>query len=350
MQGGRKKPGRRMSQRLHKAFNDPSDRFCFFTGNAHQEAARILGKPHWDWTPQRSVNIEPYYWNTHTLALAFGCEPMFTSEGKEWIKPLVTDPAMIKDLPEPEVDQGRTGEILRIAETLKSQEDEETLIRLPDIQSPLGVAELIMGEQLYFALITHPNEIHMLLEKITDFTIQYVKAFRELLGQRLNPACHPQVWCDPEGYYISDDANSMVSPEMHMEFSVSYINRITDALGPVIYHTCTWKDPYLDNIQKIRNKKLINWSMGTSMDPARIIAENAGKSIIAPHIGAGVHKENGMISLGQNFRNEADVVRYLLDSMTDHSTVYLRLEDSLYDDPELFMEIYALLHERGFTP
>jgi hypothetical protein len=335
--------------KLAQAFKNPTQKFCYYSGNANPVAAKILGVDKWDWTPQRSVNIEPYYWNTHTLALAFGCKKMFTSEGKEWIIPVITDPAMIKDIEIPDVRKGRTGEILEIAERLLSENDKDTLIRLPDIQSPLGVAELIMGEQLYFSLITNPTELHELLIKITEFTILYVKEFRKVLGDRINPACHPQIWCDPEGYYISDDANSMVSPEMHKEFSVDYINRITDELGPVIYHTCTWTEPYMENIRKIKNKKVINWSIGTSRDPAELIMENAGKSIIAPHIGLGMHLENGITSLNKDISSEAELVKYFLDSMTENSTLYLRFEDSLYEKPEIIKDIYYILKDRGYA-
>jgi hypothetical protein len=73
-----------MQENIKDAFKNPSQRRCYYTGNASEKAARILGVDRWDWTPQKSVNIEPYYWNTHTMALAFGCEKMFTTEGKEW--------------------------------------------------------------------------------------------------------------------------------------------------------------------------------------------------------------------------------------------------------------------------
>ena len=335
---------------LQQAYLYPDKKFCYYSGKNNPKAAEILGLENWDWTPQNTVNIEPWYWNTHTLALAFGCPVMLTSEGKEWIKPLLNDPGEIDKLKVPELYSGRTGQILDSIKRILDNYPEESLVRLPDIQSPLGVAELIMGEALYFALLTESAKIHDLLLKITDFIIPYISEIKNICKSRFNPACHPQVWSDPIGYYISDDANSMVSPEMHEEFSVEYINRITAELGPVFYHTCTWTEAYLENIRKVNNKKLVNWSTGTSMDPALIIQENSGKVLMAPHIGAGTHREGSLVKAGLDFQDEAELLRYLLDNMQDNSTLYLSFEESLFEQPDIFRKIYNHLSERGYTP
>ncbi|MGC9343130.1 MAG: hypothetical protein ACP5E3_10540, partial [Bacteroidales bacterium] len=202
---------------------------------------------------------------------------------------------------------------------------------------------------LYITLLTNPVELHDLLHKITEFIILYIKEIKNILGSRYNPACHPQVWSDPEGYYISDDANSMVSPEMHEEFSIEYINKITGELGPVFYHTCTYTHAYLENIRKVKDMKLLNWSTGTSMDPAKIIRENSGKVLMAPHIGEGTHREENMIKAGHDFQDESELVQYFLDSMQENSSLYLCFEESLFKKPEVFRKIYWLLEERGYT-
>ncbi len=103
------------------------------------------------------MNVEPWYWNTHIVALAFGCKTSFTSEGKEWIVDLITDANQVKDIVIPDVWAGRTGEILRKMQALKKKRPEETLIRLPDIQSPSGVAGLMWDQSFYLALLINPE-------------------------------------------------------------------------------------------------------------------------------------------------------------------------------------------------
>lgn len=337
-------------ERLNAAYQNPDQKFCFFTGQNNTKVAEALGVKQWDWTPQPTANIEPYYWNTHTIPLAFGCKPIFTSEGKEWLEHLIKDASQVRDIKVPDVYEGRTGEILEIASKIKEELPEDTLIRLPDIQSPLGVCELMWDDSFYMALITHPDEIRALLDKITEFIIQYVNAFKNILGDQYNPSCHPQVWSDPSGYYISDDVNSMVSPEMHASLCVDYINRITEACGPLFYHSCTFTDPYIENMKKVKDKKLINWSVGTSMDPARIIKIFSGETFLAPHIGKNCYQEETFLNMEQTFKCEVDVIRYFLDSMRENTTMNIVLHEGLLEDVELTKEIYYLFKEYGYIP
>lgn len=339
-----------MNEILIKAFENPNSKFCYFTGQNDAKISELLGIEQWDWTPQKTINLEPYYWNTHTIPLSFGCKQVFTSEGNEWIEHLITDPSQVHEINIPNIYEGRTGEILNLAKKLVKENSRDALIRLPDIQSPLGVCELMWDQSFYIALLTNIDEVKILLEKITKFIIDYIKEFQKILGDRYNPCCHPQIWSNSHGYYISDDANSMVSPEMHLELSIEYINRITDQCGPVFYHSCTVTEPYIDNIKKVKNMKLMNWSLGTSMDPAKIIETFSGDVLLAPHLGKDVHTEELFGNLEPRFENEYDVVNYLLSSMKENTTMNIVFHESIFEDNTLFKKIYQLLHEKGFTP
>lgn len=339
-----------MKEQLLEIYKDPSRRTCFFTGEDRVSAAKVLAVDSWDWSPQTSINVEPWYWNTHTLALAFGCKPKLTSEGKEWIEPMITSVNQVYDIEIPDPWSGRTGEILREIERLLEAHPENTLIRLPDIQSPLGVAELMWDQSFYIALITNPDDIHALLEKITEFTIKYISEIKRVLGNRYNPATHPHIWSSPEGYYISDDVNSMISPEQHMEYSINHINRITKVLGPVHYHSCTWTELYFDNIDKLENVKAANWSFGTSDDPAEIIKRFSGKYFLTPHLGLNTHKESGITRLEKDIHSAFDLTKYLLDHMLENTSLYFVFQEDLCKDPQQLKDIFHLMKERGFTP
>ena len=339
-----------MRKRISEAYNDPSGKRCFYTGQDYPDVASALGVKSWDWTPQKSINVEPWFWNTHTLALAFGCKARFTSEGKEWIEDLITEPDQVHELEIPDVRSGRTGEILDEMERLLKVQPEDTLIRLPDIQSPLGVAELIWDQSFYIALITNPAEMHVLLEKITTFTINYIMEIKRVLGNRYNPATHPHIWSTGDGYYISDDVNSMISPEQHMEYSIRYINRLTKVLGPVHYHSCTWTDIYFENIEKLVNVKAANWSFGTSADPAEIIRRFSGRFFLTPHMGLNTHLESGITSLRREIHSAYDLTKYLLDNMLDDTSLYIVYQEDLCQDIQQMKRIVALMKERGFYP
>jgi len=339
-----------MEAKLLEAYLHPERKACHFTGQNDAHVAAALGMKQWDWTPVNSANVEPWFWNTHTVALAFGCEPVFTSEGKEWIRNRITDVAQVPDIEIPDVKSGRTAEILERMEEMMEALPVETLIRLPDIQSPLGVAELMWDQSFYLALLTNPEEVHSLLEKISLFTIDYIKAIKAILGGRYNPATHPQIWAPPEGYYMSDDVNSMLSPEQHLEFSIQYINRISRELGPLFYHSCTWTNPYFDNMDLLEGVRAVNWSFGTSADPAELISRFSGNYILAPHIDRGVHLEEGIRNLNKGIHSEYDLTKYLLDHMQDDTSLYIWFQPDLCQDVEQMVRIYRLMEERGFIP
>ena len=164
-----------MIEILKEAYQNPNRKFCYFTAKNDETIAKHLNIKQWDWTPQRTINIEPYYWNTHTIAMTFGCGRVFTSEGKEWIKPLISNPEDVYDVKIPNIYSGRTGEILKLAVKLKNESSEDSLIRLPDIQSPLGVCELMWDQSFYLNLLTNLDEIKILLDKISQFIISYIK-------------------------------------------------------------------------------------------------------------------------------------------------------------------------------
>lgn len=334
---------------LSSAYQTPNKKFAFFTAKNDDVIGKLVGVKNWDWTPQETINVEPYYWNTHTLALAMGCRTRRTSEGKEWVQPLITYPAQVADIQVPDPLDGRTGEIIEDLEDMLMETPDDTLIRLPDIQSPLGVAELMWHpDTFYMALLSNPEQVHELLRKITEFIIAYVQEIQAILDNRLNPACFPEIWSDPIGYYIADDTNSLVSPEMHLDYSVRYINQITEACGPVHYHSCTWKRSYFDNIRKIKNLKAVNWAVNTSDDPAEILREFSGDYLLCPHIGADSHLSE--VFSGYGFKDEADLTAYFLDHMRENTCLYFWFQPELVQKSEVMMRIYRLLKDHGYAP
>jgi len=339
-----------MNNRILEAYQNPTSKFCYYTGVRNQELEQTLKVKNWSWMPDIPVLIEPWYGDTHTIPLTMGCNKKFTSEGKEWVEPIINNATDVHQVNIPDVYSGRTGEILNRISSMLDDSTSNVILRFPDIQSPLGVAELMWDENFYIALITNPEEVHMLLEKITHFTIRYIKELQRLLGNRSNPCCFPHIWSSPEGYYIADDTNSMVSPEMHLEYSVQYINKITAAVGPVHYHSCTWLPQYFENIAKVAQTKALNWSIIVSCDPAEIIHAFSGTRLLAPHIHLNMHKEIKDAALAKKFNSEYDIVKYLLDSMQDNTTLYLHFYEDLVQDTFKMLKIYNLLYDHGYTP
>lgn len=336
-----------MATRLEQAFAQPRQKFCFYSANsAETGSARLNALPHWDWTPTRTHGGGG---STCQVPLAFGCPLRLTSEGREWITPLITDAAQVADLAIPDPHQGRIGEQIRRTAELAATVPPGDRVRNHDIQSPLGIAELMWDESFYEALVEQPAAVHALLDKITTFQIAHVRAIQQAAGVCYNPCGFPLIWCSGTGTMLSDDTMSLVSPAMHAEFSVPYVNRLAAAVGPLYYHSCTWRAPYFANLRQLQNIRAWNWNPGNSADPAMLIREFSGTAVLALHLCLDMHLDNDVRKLGHNFADEAEFFAYCLDAMTDESCLYWWFSNIRQKGP-VMEKIYDLLHARGYTP
>ena len=338
----------KMIETISDAYENPAQKFCFYSANgAGTGSDRMNRMTCWDWTPQQSIGVEGN--STCVIPLALGCEPLMLSENHEWLKSLIHDPTQVEQVPVPDPWEGRTGRILQQIQSFKQNPPREHLIRNPDIQSPLGVAELMWDESFYIALIEAPEAVHELLDKITRFTIDYIRAIQDTAGDRYNPCGFPLVWANGAGTMIADDTMTLLSPEMHAEFSVPYINRIADAVGPIYYHSCSWREPYYDNIRQLRNVRALNWNPGNSDDPAKLIKAFSGQAVLALHLCKGMHRDHDVLQWDRDFVDEADFFNYFLDLMDDKTCMYWWFSD-IRDNGEIMEHIYDMLAERGYAP
>jgi len=336
-----------MASRLEQAFANPRQKFCFYSANgAETGSARLNSLPLWDWTPYRTHGGGG---STCMVPLAFGCPPVDIGDGKQWIKPLITNAAQVCDLVIPDPRDGQTGKMIRRTAELARTLPPGDRVRNPDIQSPLGIAELMWDQSFYLALVESPEAVHELLDKITKFQIDYIQAIQQAAGDRYNPCGFPLVWCSGTGTMVADDTMSLISPVMHAEFSLPYVNRIATAVGPLYYHSCTWRAPYFDNLRQLKHVRAINWNPGNSDDPATLIREFSGSAVLALHLVLDMHKDNDVLKLGHDFADEAEFFAYCLDAMTDESCLYWWFSNIREKGP-VMEKIYDLLHERGYSP
>lgn len=339
----------KMKNLLCRMWENPSEKAFFYSANGKPTASpKINALPAWDWTPEISMNVSGS--NTALFPLALGCRPRLTSEGKEWFEPLISDAADVAQFVVPDTASGRAGEVLENARKLAAELPPGARIRNPDIQSPLGIAELIWsGDTFYLALVEAPKAVHELLDKITGFLITFIKRFREIAGPKYNPCGFPQLWAEGPGTMVADDTMSLISPEMHLEFSVPYVNRIARECGPLFYHSCTWRRPYYDNIRRIENAVAYNWNLGNSDDPAELIEAFSGRAVLALHLAQNMHRDPDMVKLGRNFGDEADLLAYVLDNMRDNTALYCWFSN-VVEKKNVIEKIYGMLAERGYTP
>lgn len=337
----------KMKSQLMDAFNNPSQKNCYYSFNVEQTASdKLNAMPFFDWTPERSLDVPDN--TTCIFPLGLGCPEIYTSEGVIWADALFGDEEENFVIDVPDVKSGYTGKILNNIEKMMETLPEGSKIRCPDIQSPLGIAELVCGQNLYIALLEFPDEIKAMLKQIAEFEIEFIKEMRKIAGEKLNACCFPLIWNNHEGILCSDDTLTFLNSEMHMDFSIPYVNMIADACGPLFYHSCTWSHAHFDNIKAVRNVRAYNWTLGGPIDPRDIIREFSGRAVIAPHLCKEVHRVPETKAWG-DFQDEAQMLEYILDGMEDNTSMQFWF-GGFDGDPAMTEKLYNVLNERGYTP
>ncbi len=342
-------PVEEMQKRILHAYDHPDEQACFYSGNVERTGStRLDHLPYWDWScqPARSVPSN----TTCLFPLALNCPQIHTTEGKLWVNPIFEDEDeedFILELPD--IRSGFGDTILQEMATMARDLPAGETIREVDIQSSLGIAELVCGQNLYIALLEEPEAIKKMLTRITDFVIDFVHEMRRVCGPRLNGAGFPFIWSDQHSTLVSDDTLTLVSPQQHLEFSLPYVNQFADACGPIHYHSCSWYERFFDNIKQVRNVRTYNWNTGNSDDPHHIIREFSGRAVLAPHICKDMHLSNDVARWGHSFSDEVDLLSYVLDGMLDNTSFHFWLGE--FDEkPDVLERMYDILHERGYSP
>ncbi len=112
-------------------------------------------------------------------------------------------------------------------------------------------------------LYTKPVEAHMLLEKITQSTINYLKG---------------QVAAGADMLQLFDSWAGVLSEEMYYEFSLNYISKICDALSPLVPVTVFAKDAHYA-VNKISQTSCNSIGLDWTIDPQSARKQAGNKTL-----------------------------------------------------------------------
>ena len=174
------------------------------------------------------------------IAAAFGCAETPNDEADPWVKALIKeenlDDVHSLKLPDPATNPVYQRAWKRVEFMQKAS---PLPLRVINVPSPLVTASLIWDYTSFLeALIAFPDEVHVLMDKITKATIAYVQEqFRRI--DNLHSVSH-EMWYVPReaGVRVSDDTAALLSPNLYREFGVKYNSEISRAFGGIVVHSC----------------------------------------------------------------------------------------------------------------
>ncbi len=267
------------------------------------------------------------------FASAFGCRIEFPPDQMPWSYPVIKagEPAgKVYELEPPDVRAGLLGDILDWAEYFDKKAEHAYPVAMTDLQGPMDTAYLVWDScDFMVAMYEHPKEVHRLMRLCTDLIIKFTKDMRSRVKEFV-PAHFPPVYIeDGMGIALSEDALAVLSPHLYEEFSLPYINELSEEFGGVIIHSCGNFSHQLDVLQKVHKLRGINFGVSETSFEA-VWQALGGKTVIIPHCSTEI--------IVARFRNAVEWVEHVMKTKTHNRGLALMVMPLIGDTHRIIMD------------
>lgn len=213
-------------------------------------------------------------------AEAFGAKVIFSEDDVPTMHgALIQDEADAEALVVPAVGAGRTGECVKGIKEASERITDRPL--LAGIIGPYTLAgRLLDMTEIMVLCYEDPEIVETVVEKATEFLVEYAKAFKE---------------AGANGIVMAEPAAGLLSPNLIEEFSTPFVQKVREAVEDenflFIYHNCGEITPIFHKINEV---DALAYSVGNAID-----MENALKAIPADRLVIGNIDPAGIIRNGK---------------------------------------------------
>jgi len=217
------------------------------------------------------------------VAAAFGCEYTVNDEADPWIKSKIREENS-GDVHKLQIPDPEKNEIFKkVWKRIESLEGLSSLpLRMVNVPSPLVTASMIWDYTSFIeGLLVCPGEVHVLLEKVTQATILYIREqFRRI--KNLFSVSHESICPVPRfaGVRVSDDTAALLSPDMYREFGVRYNSLISREFGGIVVHSCGDVQYVVPAMMEIEGLKGLDFTIPQVMNWEAVRNAAAGKTVL----------------------------------------------------------------------
>lgn len=179
----------------------------------------------------------------------------------------------------PEVGAGRTGLYIKAIE-----EASKLISDRPVFAGTIGpfslTGRLLDVSEAMIYCYDEPDMVHTVLSKVTEFLIEYIKAYKKV---------------GANGVVVAEPLAGMLTPALNEEFSVTYMKRIVEAVRDdefaLIYHNCGNSTPFMLN--EIPTIGADAYHFGNAVDMADILANFPSEHVVMGNIDPARQFRNG---------------------------------------------------------
>jgi uroporphyrinogen-III decarboxylase len=234
------------------------------------------------------IHLQPQL-GVGVFASAFGCpvEFLWNQLPRTHFAIKAGEPAQkVYELEKPSAYSGLLGNVLDFTEYFEKKTNSKYPIAVTDMQGPMDTAYLVWDScDFMVAMYEHPKEVHHLMRMCTDLVIEFVKEMRSKVKEFV-PAHFPPVYLpDGKGLAVSEDALAVLSAPLYEEFSLPYINELSEEFGGILIHSCGNFEHQLGVLEKVHNLRGINFGVSETRFEA-VWEKFGGKTCVIPHCSA----------------------------------------------------------------
>ena len=214
--------------------------------------------------------LEPWY-GIGTIATAFGINKY---EWKPGQAPAFRPPFK-------SVDEALEQELLPIEETSIGKQTlemihyflDQTKGQIPisptDTQASLNAASFLIDTHHFFLeFVMNPQALKELLDKLTTLTIEFTKTQLKLIGDAVVWPGHGFASSRSfSGLGVSSDVICMISPSDYQTFEARNIQRIGQAFGGAVFHSCGQWTSKIDGVKTVPNLIMVDAAFSKQTDP-----------------------------------------------------------------------------------
>lgn len=197
---------------------------------------------------------------TEIFAEAFGCHVERPDDNMPYARPMLSDPREIPGLKIPGLFDTPLAKVIEIGEKLREACGPDAVMRLPDIQSPMGIGAIILDKAAFLTgLIDAPGMIRELAGKTMKLLTEFLDEWYRRFGTDLI-AHFPEYYLN-QGITLSEDEIGTVSNEMFEEFFLPDLISLSERYGGFGMHCCADAKHHWPSLLKIPNFRLLNLSL-----------------------------------------------------------------------------------------
>ena len=146
---------------------------------------------------------------------------------------LINDMDEAEALAVPAVGSGRTSLYINAIKSAVTEITDRPV--LAGMIGPFSLAARLLDvSEIMIDCYDDPDMVHLVLEKVTDFLIEYAKAYKD---------------AGANGIVMAEPVSGLLSPALESEFSATYVKKIVDAVQDdefiLVYHNCGGNTPLM---------------------------------------------------------------------------------------------------------